>query len=38
MEMKKVKQIMIGRRLVLKYVLSDFPIIVPEVKKTAQIK
>ena len=38
MEMKKVTQIIIGRLLMLKYIFSDFPIIVPEVKKTAQIK
>ena len=36
--MKKVRQIIIGSRLAFKYVFSDFPIIIPEVKKTAQIK
>ena len=38
MEMKKVRQIIIGRLPMFKYVFSDFPIIIPEVKKTAQTK
>jgi len=38
MEMKKVRQIIVGRLLMFKYIFSDFPIITPEVKKTDQIK
>jgi hypothetical protein len=38
MEIKKVKHIINGTKLMFRFAFSDFPIIVPRVKKTAQIK